>query len=142
MNRVIKFRVWDKNEKKMWLVDGFNLLRGTEWVAKLCSPVDPFSKELSGCDGEIMQFTGLHDKNGKEIYEGDILFCQKTYWNDFKKRVVVWDDSDSCFYFRNEEDAIDSDCPRKNLTSSFISKGQREIIGNIHENPELLKSEV
>ena len=73
-----------------------------------------------------MQFTGLKDKNGKEIYEGDYL-----QHADGEVSVVEW--LDGCFVVRHFWNKKKSDC-------DFIAaKNLFEIIGNIYENPELLK---
>ena len=66
----------------------------------------------------IMQFTGLKDKNGKDIYEGDIVKFQQDY---IKPTVVYWNDEMTGFYPLISERSI-----------------RFEVIGNIHENPELL----
>src|SRR5690554_736873 len=79
---------------------------------------------------ELMEFTGLKDKNGKEIYEGDIVrFHYKT--GVYKIGIVVWNDLFGSW---------DIDC------SDFVSykslkqyKSVSEVIGNIYENPELLE---
>jgi len=75
------------------------------------------------CNPVKVQYTGLKDKNGKEIYEGDILL-----WEDVKiKSEVVFEEG--CFVIKHEQGGSD-----------FISsKNMFEIIGNIYENPELIK---
>ena len=69
-----------------------------------------------------MQFTGIHDKNGKEIYEGDILENQK------ERSVVYFEDG--CFYVKFK------DCRYR---IGGFDRNYIRVIGNIHENPELLK---
>ena len=94
--REIKFRAWLLNEKRMHYIDGFY------------DPVMSYNDEETCI---IMQYTGLEDKNGKEIYEGDIL-------NDFWE--VKWIVDNECRWNIREEDCY------------------LEITANIHENPELL----
>ena len=130
MSRKLKFRTWDYTDKKMY--DGVDIeemrLRDLE------SPEDV----------EFMQFTGLLDKSGVEIYEGDIVaFSEKKdgcriiakgdtaivrhdsyYWGEDGRSFVA--------YHNDESDGDD-----------FLDwkKNYYEVIGNIHENPELLESE-
>ena len=82
---------------------------------------DDGQDSLISRDVELMQFTGLHDKNGVEIYEGDVL-CWPHYENTKNQtRWVVEGSSDSAGW------------------SVWSPRRSAEVIGNIYENPELLK---
>ena len=76
------------------------------------------------------QFTGLLDKQGREVYEGDIL-QQELYGGLKNKRVVKWFQEQCCFAFEGTIYAIS---PLEKEKASWY-----KIIGNIYENPELLK---
>lgn len=79
----------------------------------------------------VMQFTGLQDKNGKEIYERDILEAlHPGYLNESGKKIVYWREEDACYYLK----PVDAS---GFLPISFFE--EVEVIGNIYENPELLK---
>jgi uncharacterized phage protein (TIGR01671 family) len=78
----------------------------------------------------LMQFTGLHDKNGKEIYEGDIVRGGTEYQRKPYNTLVKWDDGLAGF---SPFVDYDSDC------SEYYATSQCEIIGNIYENSDLLK---
>lgn len=90
----------------------------------------------------VGQFTGLWDKNGREIYEGDILHVNKpyTYLKGKDIHIIKWQETDSAFgYFNVRTNFFDTD-----RTGHLIKIGSNkhgswcEIIGNIHDNPELL----
>ncbi|MBC8320623.1 MAG: hypothetical protein H8E34_07865 [Bacteroidetes bacterium] len=91
-------------------------------------------------DGDnIMQYTGLKDKNGKEIYDGDILeFEIPDYCYDFSvekksKSIIFWDDSSAAFM----EKDINGKCLPDDMSGDMMEYS--EVIGNIHQTPELLE---
>jgi uncharacterized phage protein (TIGR01671 family) len=96
---------------------------------------DDFSGWYNVLEKTIGQFTGLLDKNGKEIYEGDIV--KFTKWDGkLVKGLVKWDDSNPCMCIEFKTEYKQTD-----WEYDFIKCGTMkiEVIGNIHDNPELLK---
>lgn len=131
--RTIKFRAWDKENKAMvelrtvesWS-DGSYICRPKD--AKL-QPIVAYT-EPSEYTSIIMQFTGLLDKNGKEIYEGDIVktWLNRVSENKYIHQVVFAKNGFKLQYPHIEDIYEELDC-RDNI----------EVIGNLYENPELLK---
>jgi uncharacterized phage protein (TIGR01671 family) len=123
--REIKFRAWDKDEKMM-------IYQSDDYYA-FCISNDGVcvASEDTGnwIKCEIMQYTGLKDKNGTEAYEGDILHADG-YWDMYVKFI----DGSFCLVSCNRIQEI-------NWSPMFQIKAElewRKVIGNIYENPELL----
>ncbi len=115
-----KFRAWDKFEKEMLNVHGINYDADGVWTKEV------FDEEDTGdfihfSDIELLQSTGLLDKNGKEIFEGDILKYRDEY------RVVEM--YDGAWVARTGE---------KQLIVKMVVLSGAEIIGNRFENRGLL----
>jgi len=136
--RLIKFRAWYKNNEEMCEVIHYN--SPSETLVILCKSTSTIymdstqpivSKMLPFRKVELMQYTGLKDKNGKEIYEGDILH-QDAFWDIY----IVWDDKHSRFAYLCTDWVVTQGDPIS-ILSDQLSKF--EVIGNIYENPELLK---
>ena len=137
MNRPIKFRAWDKSEKIMIPAD--------HWY--FSDEFEPFifSVEAAQVNFEIMQFTGLTDKNGDEIYERDIL----------KRNFYGHPDDIDCFavvrfgrgffdggIYQFQGFYLEWNNEQYEQKWQLIDKEmlESEVIGNIFENPELLET--
>jgi len=138
MSREIKFRVWEKRNKRM-IHDctQFNIENGSVYQMLFWGNI---KVNLLSSEFTLMQYTGLKDKNGVEIYEGDIIKLSygipPTYdilFIEYADDEYVSDISVSGWWMRNK---------RKNGCSSSLCKTYEndiEVVGTIHENPELLK---
>ena len=125
-----KFRVWMKSLK--WMCDVTNISFDSKFV-DICQQGDTERyTEMSVEFDEItlMQSTGLFDRNGKEIFEGDILDYNG------RKALVRWHGSYASFIYRFVDELQKRNAEWKPLYLAYM---KCEIIGNIYENPELLE---
>lgn len=124
--REIKFRAWDG--KKMNYLDEINLcsvpMSGIVQM-KIAPDVIVWEKEES----QFMQYTGLNDKTGREIYEGDIVEGIN-YNMELIKNPVIWEHSGWYIGYADGE---------RKLIDYLDSCSELKVIGNIYEHPELLK---
>ena len=124
--REIKFRVWDKANKVMGTVNCYDFDEDKVFYTAGGITYSQVSGHII-----LMQYTGIKDKNGKDIYEGDTLMaasymCYVTWCDKRAAWAVVYPES-----FANSE--------QKDLLSNYQHDIHLEIIGNEWENPELLK---
>ena len=134
--REIKFRVWDKKNKKWfyWKIEDPFMC---DWGHYLDDTI-----RLEADWHTLGEYTGLKDKNGKEIYEGDIfLFGTKKGWKEgeSEKGIVEWHKELARFGLTFYSIYGGEGYTGKSQHLVDLIKGCK-IIGNIHENPELLKS--
>ena len=122
--REIKFRAWDGVLKEFFQLE--DSISNTFWAdGKLCG--------IQGCI-ELQQFTGLKDKNGKEIYEGDILTKNK-----LKSKYARRSPHDNYIVMsKNGKYVIEIYNGDFKIHPDLYDIYGLEVIGNIHENPELL----
>ena len=121
MKREIKFRIWERN--KMIYIDDFY------WFE------ENYYHEVETDGRPLMQYTGLRDKNDIKIYEGDILRPTNPNQETMNPFTVEWKKNASTYPFEDDFDSY-------NFTSlgwAIEMEYSFEIIGNIHENPELIK---
>lgn len=131
--REIKFRAWDIDNKEMFY--NAEATYDDRCDGRGCDD-QSFVDVLEDSERYIVeQYTGLKDKNGKEIYEGDILNCEDAWWNaagpthhESPIIVVEWNK-----YHCGFDPFADYDCD----CGVYIEGQQVEVIGNIHEDPEI-----
>lgn len=136
--RTIKFRAKGKSDGQwhygslLQMGDDFSIASNTENAFEMCV-VEPET---------IGQFTGLYDTNGKEIYEGDILQLDKP---NASLCVVSWSTEKAAFIYRFYDERIDDthEIGKKSRYAigdwNMMFEKDLAVIGNIHDNPELIE---
>lgn len=125
MTRPIKFRVWDEISEKYLVTKENDLSLGLGFSAT--SGIGPNNINIYNSVNTILeQFTGLKDKNGKELYVGDIVntWVEGTKQADPELIENMWD-----MYVQIEE------------SDSYYAITDFEVIGNIHDNKDLLEKQ-
>ena len=129
--RTIKFRA-----KR--LPDGKWVFGDLAHTLRITSAADVPCIRIAGYDvieSTIGQFTGLYDKNSNEIFEGDIIFSQKCDCRAILHKVEY--NEDNAMFVAKPIQGWDFDFCQ--IRKDWIDKYGKEVIGNIHDNPELLK---
>ena len=129
-SRIIKFRAWDK-KRKVWLDMEVYAINPCGEYGLLCCGDQDFIVADS-IEPELMQYTGLKDKNGVEIFENDVCIHKQVAGGllepaPAKNVQIVWTELHNGWI-----------CDDGKYQYS-MQTSQLEIIGNIHENPELIK---
>lgn len=130
--REIKFRAWNIEEKIMCYDNEDD--SACYWDGVVASNVGLINSHLKRYEGhketyEYMQYTGQKDKNGNEIYEGDIVDCK--IFGQKERGVLKYSDMLGAYFLTGISRS----------DTELWASGERLIVGNIYEHPHLLESE-
>lgn len=134
--REIKFRAWDGEKMHEWNSTDHGAtdqITGTPYPKLFYLPMSWLAGDSN--DWKWMQYTGTKDKNRKEIYEGDILE------NKTEESIISirWDETGGGWRFDEHNTFMDDGVGRGDWDFTMGIARNCEIIGNIYENPELIK---
>ena len=131
--REIKFRAWIKEDKKMENVKTMDFTDKTIRCLKKNEFINAYLlRRVSFDNVELMRYTGLKDKNGKEIYDGDIVLVELCGTSTWYKTVVEFKEGAFIASLIDREDYI-------YIFNRGFDSNDFEILGNVYENPELLE---
>lgn len=142
MNRVIKFRAWVDiwGDGRLGMLDPYPGNYGVDMGGKgmFHNTGNPMGLREYPSGAILMQFTGLTDKNGKEIYEGDVLRCWEDRGemaSDLEHRLEVkWSEDLMWVAYSKDDEYGDTLCS--------MHPEELEVIGNIYQNPDLVEKNV
>jgi len=132
MESIMKFRVWDKKDKVMLGVKGYDEVKKVFNCYRYYNPKNEHITIYVPKDNSIlMWYIRFKDKNNKEVYEKDIIKDKKG-----DKWIIQWNDVEFCY------DVVligKIECWKHLSDLLSENEGDVEVIGNIYENPELLE---